>query len=667
VPRESSVLVRLRLLGQGQFVAGTHQAAQGLQGIERAGHGVNAGLTAAGAAMRAVGAVAATVGVAAGVVGAKYNDMQDRQRVAFTAMTGSATEARRIMREITRLAAASPTLDPTNAGQSVQRMMAYGFTADRAIKATKLIGNAAAASGKTVEEAMGPAALALGQIQSKGRLSAEELNQLAESVAVGRGAVAKQLGLSGVEFEKALAGGKISARRGINAVFAAIQEGAGNGAQMMARTTSGRLDRLKEVVSSRLAAFQRPFYNQAGVLFGRIAAAAQNIDARGIGQRVNAVMQGVMSGAGGGVRRGDFGAQQVGAGLRGALSGAVDFIRGVVPQVRAVIGQVLDALRPAMPFVRNVLLPLLKGIAEGVLGGVVGAFRVLVPVLGVGARILGAVGRAAAPLRPVFEGVGVVLGIVFGPALLGRAIGLVGTLAGAIGGKLGFALRVAEGALRLMRVPLRVAQAGFNLVTRAVGVVASALGRGIVWVQRFAGTLSGGLRRAILGVTNFLRSLGGRIADAARSVWTAAGRIGQAIVNGIVDMIRRAPGAIGGAIESVVPGPLKGVLGSLFGGGGGDVAGPGTGGRRVRAGGMRQRATGGIVGVGETTIVGERGPELARFPAGTSITPNHAVAAAASARMTHVLQNHIYLDSREIHASVANRERHLAESEWSVA
>ena len=37
------------------------------------------------------------------------------------------------------------------------------------------------------------------------------------------------------------------------------------------------------------------------------------------------------------------------------------------------------------------------------------------------------------------------------------------------------------------------------------------------------------------------------------------------------------------------------------------------------------RANGGVVGLGETTLVGENGPEIARFPAGTRITPNSQV------------------------------------------
>lgn len=42
-------------------------------------------------------------------------------------------------------------------------------------------------------------------------------------------------------------------------------------------------------------------------------------------------------------------------------------------------------------------------------------------------------------------------------------------------------------------------------------------------------------------------------------------------------------------------------------------------------GALTGRATGGIVKSGETTLVGERGPEIAQFPPGTNITPNNQI------------------------------------------
>ena len=59
-------------------------------------------------------------------------------------------------------------------------MIAMGWNAEDIIKDMETIGDAAAATGKG-DEGLGRIILALSQIKSKGKLSTEELNQLAEA------------------------------------------------------------------------------------------------------------------------------------------------------------------------------------------------------------------------------------------------------------------------------------------------------------------------------------------------------------------------------------------------------------------------------------------------------------------------------------------------------
>jgi tape measure domain-containing protein len=69
-------------------------------------------------------------------------------------------------------------------------------------------------------------------------------------------------------------------------------------------------------------------------------------------------------------------------------------------------------------------------------------------------------------------------------------------------------------------------------------------------------------------------------------------------------------------------------------------------------GGVKLRATGGVVQPGETTIVGEAGPELAQFPAGTRIFPLPQLSAAGMVGpvTTHAVFN---IDGRTIMTAVA--------------
>jgi TP901 family phage tail tape measure protein len=213
------------------------------------------------------------------------------------------------------------------------------------------------------------------------------------------------------------------------------------------------------------------------------------------------------------------GAQRAGLAIRGGLEAAG---RGAV----AVGTQLLDALKPAAPFLQNVLLPLLRGVGKGVLLSIVGAFKVAVPVIRVLATGLGWLGEKAKPVRGVIEGVGTVIGfVVSGPILKG--IALVG--------KLGFVFKPLAIAARLAAVPIRLVGAALGGALRIVGPLAS----------RLAGPVAGGFR--ILG------SAAARIPGVIRG---AAGRIGGAIA-GISNAIKRPLASVAVNIYSAFRGGLS--------------------------------------------------------------------------------------------------------------
>lgn len=222
--------------------------------------------------------------------------------------------------------------------------------------------------------------------------------------------------------------------------------------------------------------------------------------------------------------------------------------------------QLLEAFRPALPFFQNVLLPLLTGIGKGVLVSIVGAFKVAIPVIHVVASIFGAVGKAAKPFRPIIEGIGMVIGVVFSGPIL-KAIGALG--------KLGGIFRLVGAAARLVSAPVRAIDRAFGLVIKGVGRLIGRFGS-------LPGTLSGLAGRAAGFVLSKLGAIGSKVGGLAMKIVTAyvraitflprklagavagiAGRlagVGKSLVSGIVGAIKSAPGAIIDAIKSLVPG-----------------------------------------------------------------------------------------------------------------
>jgi TP901 family phage tail tape measure protein len=361
---------------------------------------------------------------------------------------------------------------------------------------------------------------------------------------------------------------------------------------------------------------------------------------------------------------GQAGNRDVGAPKSNKAAGFGQQVRGVVGQVGNTLKQLapialdagkqlLDAFKPALPFFQNVLLPLLKGVAAGVLGGVVMAFRIAVPIIKILATVLGFVGKVLAPLKPVFFGIGVVIGTIAG----GPILGLLGKL------------RYLGVVFRILAVPIRVASGLFRAILRAVVGVGAGFLRALTSVQRFAGTftsLPGRVIRAALnvvgGIVHAIGSLPGKLVSIAGraasrlvsglssgvrsrlgSLVSFMGRVGKSMLDAVVNAIKAAPGALLEAIKAILPG-------GKVGGAIADFLGIATGGTIRRSG---------------WAVVGERGPELARFGRGDTVydskqTSRARAAMASAPRETFVA--HLHLDSAQVHTAVFRRDQRLQEA-----
>lgn len=299
---------------------------------------------------------------------------------------------------------------------------------------------------------------------------------------------------------------------------------------------------------------------------------------------------------------------------------AFKFGRAMIPAAQAV----WEFLKPLAPFFQNIIIPLLIGFGKGFLG----AFTVIIPILGLLIRGLGWLGKQAAPIKGIIEGIGMVLGLIFGPVLL-RAISLISKASGVLKGMAfvakilmipinllgGALLRVAGFALRigrsvLMAIPL--VRAGFNrLLGFAIGLASKFWNVGTT----LGGKIIGGIVSIFKGGITIAKDLGKIIANAVISVLNAA-------INAVHVTI------LGKKIDPFPESPIP------------------------------QLAGGGLIGAGGTAIVGERGPEVAQQTAlGTRITPlavstgSHPTVLTGGDRTIHVP---VYLKGKVIADVVAS-------------
>ncbi len=161
------------------------------------------------------------------------------------ALAQTSGKAKELLGWIQNLAIKSP-FSQNDVAQAFRLSLAYGFTTNEAQRMTKAMLDFAAGSGAS-GDAMGRISLALGQIQARGKLSAQEMNQLSESGMNVRDILAKSMGISTAEVMKLTEKGLIPAGKAIEAIVAALEKDFGGAAERMGGTIGGLLESLGDI------------------------------------------------------------------------------------------------------------------------------------------------------------------------------------------------------------------------------------------------------------------------------------------------------------------------------------------------------------------------------------------------------------------------------------
>lgn len=131
-------------------------------------------------------------------------------KLAFESLMGSADAAAKHVKDLEALSRSTPLKFESIAGMS-QRLQGAGVAAKDVIELITDIGNVAAATGKLTEERMDGIGLAISQVFTKGKVSAEEMNQLAEKGVPAWRILSQQLGKTTGELQKMAEKGQITA------------------------------------------------------------------------------------------------------------------------------------------------------------------------------------------------------------------------------------------------------------------------------------------------------------------------------------------------------------------------------------------------------------------------------------------------------------------------
>ena len=170
----------------------------------------------------------------------------EQTSMAFTTLLKSSKLAKVYLEELTQFAASTPFSLPGVLSAS-KRLLAFGFTAQQTIPVMTALGDAAAGLG-VGEEGIDRLTLAVGQMLAKGKVSAEEMLQLAEAGIPAWQMLADKIGTSIPEAMAMAQKGMVSSATGIQAIMSGIHGKFGGMMKNMSSTVLGMISNIQDSV-----------------------------------------------------------------------------------------------------------------------------------------------------------------------------------------------------------------------------------------------------------------------------------------------------------------------------------------------------------------------------------------------------------------------------------
>lgn len=212
--------------------------------------------------VKSASAVVATTAAAAGAgligLGVQANASAETAEKSFNILLNSASAAKTMVSDLRKLAVESP-FEFEGLQDSAKTLLGMGYAGKEIIPMLYTLGDSVAATGKGIDELKG-IALALGQIKSKGKVSAEEMNQLAERGIPAWAMLAKEMGKSTAEIMKMSENGELFADTALPLIMKGLKDRFGGSMKEMSDTFTYTLANIKETGIQMLGEVTKPLF-----------------------------------------------------------------------------------------------------------------------------------------------------------------------------------------------------------------------------------------------------------------------------------------------------------------------------------------------------------------------------------------------------------------------
>ena len=215
-------------------------------------------LKTAGGAMQGIGATmtaTVTAPLAAGTLAVgKYAlgvaSAAETTEISFTTMLGSAEAAESMMDDLASFAASTP-FELSGLQTATRQLLAYGFAAEDIIPMLTDVGDATAALG-TGQQGIESVTRALGQMQTRGKVSADEMLQLTEAGIPAWEYLARAIGTDTAGAMEEVTKGAVSASDGIAAITSGMRDDFGGMMEQQSKTVAGLMSNLSDAIEQPL-------------------------------------------------------------------------------------------------------------------------------------------------------------------------------------------------------------------------------------------------------------------------------------------------------------------------------------------------------------------------------------------------------------------------------
>lgn len=184
--------------------------------------------------------------VGLGAAALKVSGELEQNAIAFETMLGSATKAQEHLQKLKDFAAKTP-FEFNDVVMASKRLQALGFSAQSVIPTLRSVGNAASALGMGAE-GIQRITTALGQMQAKGKVQAEEMRQLAEAGIPAWQILAKTLNTDVAGAMKLVEKRAVDAGTAVPAILAGMDERFGGLMEKQSKTLLGMWSNFKDQV-----------------------------------------------------------------------------------------------------------------------------------------------------------------------------------------------------------------------------------------------------------------------------------------------------------------------------------------------------------------------------------------------------------------------------------